>query len=83
MIKPICERGSICIFLVKSIEKYSYPINSMSDKMKSGEELVYYCTNPVKLKNKTCLKKMLLNHKKKFASCELKTTNILEEFTKC
>ena len=78
MIEPICERGVVCKFLEKKIESYSYPVSARSDFTIKGKQLSYYCEHPKVLKKNISPK--LLNNKMKYSCCELKTTNILEDF---
>lgn len=78
MIKPICERGKKCVFLVKKIRQYSYPIYARSEIMVNGKELVYLCNNPKKFDEYRIPK--MLTHEKKFRMCKHKVTNKLEEF---
>lgn len=78
MIKPICERGKICIFLKKEIEEYSYPLSARSQFIIRGKRLVYYCNNPKRF-DKWQLPKAL-THEEKFKKCGSKVTNKLVEF---
>ena len=78
MIKPICEKGIKCVFSEKRIETYLFPLHARSQIILKGKELVYYCTNPRKLRSYEMEKR--LTHKEKFAECGFKTTNRLEDF---
>ena len=80
MVKPVCEKGIVCIFLKKELLRYSYPLYAKSDIMKSGEQLNYYCCNPKKLDDELIEK--LLTHEEKYKKCGYKVTNILKEFLK-
>lgn len=77
MNKIICEKGQKCIFLDVQVERYAIPIFKYSEKMHTGEQLVYYCKHPKKAKFWNNVK---LTRKEKYSDCGYKTTNQLEEF---
>jgi len=78
MIKPICERGKVCLYLKKEIRKYEYPLHARSQFMVKGKELCYFCNNPKRF-DKYRLPK-LLTHEEKFRKCGFKVTDKLEVF---
>lgn len=78
MIKPICRREKVCLYSIKRIEKYAFPISARSEIMKRGEQLNYYCTNPKKISSYRSEK--WLSHEEKFRECSFKVTNKLEDF---
>lgn len=80
LIKPICERGRKCVYLIKEIKEYSYPLYAKSQVIVTGKELCYFCNNPQKFDSYRLPKK--LTHAEKFKMCEHKVTNQLDEFVK-
>lgn len=80
MIKPICEKGKICVYLIKNIRSYSYSPFPRNDYKINGVELCYFCDNPKKFDSYRLPKK--LTHEEKFRMCKEKVTNKLDEFIK-
>jgi len=78
MIKPICERGKKCLYLIKKIEEYSYNPFPRSQFTLKGKELCYYCNNPKRFSKWLIPKK--LAHEQKFKECGFKVTDKLEQF---
>lgn len=74
----ICERGKKCVYSIKEIRDYSYPLYARSQFMVIGKEVCHSCNNPKKF-HKWQLPK-LLTHAEKFRMCKQKVTNKLEEF---
>lgn len=79
MVKPICERKTLCIFLEKIIEDMFYKKSAFSDYLSHSKILVYYCTNPKKI-GCSDLTKIILSSEEKYKQCGYKVTKQLGDF---